>query len=82
MIGGWVGKILRIDLSSQKISYEDTMKYAKDFIGGRGIAAKIAWEEIKSPIDPFSPENLLIFMTGPLTGTLAPASGRTIVCGV
>ncbi|MEM2083818.1 MAG: aldehyde ferredoxin oxidoreductase N-terminal domain-containing protein [Nitrososphaerota archaeon] len=82
MIGGWVGKILRIDLSSQKISYEDTMKYAKDFIGGRGIAAKIAWEEIKSPIDPFSPENLLIFMTGPLTGTLAPASGRTIVCGI
>jgi aldehyde:ferredoxin oxidoreductase len=57
------------------------MKYAKAYIGGRGIAARIAWEELKPGIDAFDPENLLIFMTGPLTGSLAPSSGRIEVCG-
>ncbi|MBS7609158.1 hypothetical protein KEJ19_01120 [Candidatus Bathyarchaeota archaeon] len=79
---GWVGRILRVDLGSGRIWSQDTMPYAKDFIGGRGIAARIAWEELKPGIDAFDPENRLIFMTGPLTGTLAPTSGgRLVVCG-
>lgn len=82
MTYGWVGKILRVDLSSGKTEVEDTSRYAKEFIGGRGIAAAIAWNELHPVMDPFMPENRLIFMTGPLTGTLAPASGRTAVCGV
>jgi len=53
-----------------------------EFVGGRGVAARLAWNEIPPEINPFSPENRLIFMNGPLTGTLAPTSGRTIVCGV
>jgi aldehyde:ferredoxin oxidoreductase len=52
------------------------------FLGGRGIADKIAWDEIAPEVDAFDPENLLIVMTGPLTGTVAPTSGRTIFCGV
>jgi len=83
MTYGWVGSILRVNLSTGEIKREDTMKYAEKYIGGRGIAARIAWEEIPPNISPFSPENKLIFMTGPLTGTLAPTSGgRVEVCGV
>lgn len=72
---GWVGKILRIDLTTGKVSTEDTSKYT-DYIGGTGIGFKIIFDE--APLaDPFSPENRLVFVTGPLTGTFAPASGRT-----
>ncbi len=81
-IYGWVGKILRVDLTNEKIWTEDTMKYAKDYIGGRGIAARIAWNEIGPEVDAFDPENRLMIMTGPLTGTLAPTSGRGLICAV
>lgn len=80
--GGWVGKMLRVDLSKGKIGEEDTMKYAHKFVGGRGINAKIAWHEVSPETGPFDPENRLIFMTGPLTGTLAPSSGRLTVGAV
>ncbi len=80
---GWVGKILRINLSSGKAETENSGKYAEKYIGGRGVAARIAWEEIPPNIDAYNPENRLIIMTGPLTGTLAPTSGgRMTVCGV
>jgi len=79
---GYSGKILRVNLSNDKIWMEDTKKYADKFIGGRGTAAKIAWEELRPNIDPFSPQNKLVFMTGPLTGILSPGSGRTTVAGI
>lgn len=79
---GYAGKILRINLSDGKIWMEDTRKYADNFIGGRGAAAKIAWEELKPNTDPFSPQNKLIFMTGPLTGVLSPGSGRMTIAGI
>jgi len=79
---GWVGKILRIDLTEEQVSTSDTMEFAEKYLGGRGIAARMAWEEIKPGIDVFDAENRLIVMTGPLTGTLAPSSGRTAFCGV
>lgn len=80
---GWVGRLLRINLSTGEIRKEDTMKYAKKYIGGRGLAARIAWEEIPPNISPFDPKNRLMFMAGPLAGTLAPTSGGRIeVCGV
>ncbi|UCE52667.1 MAG: aldehyde ferredoxin oxidoreductase, partial [Desulfobacterales bacterium] len=82
MIYGWSGKILSIDLSRGQRLYLDTMKYAEDYIGGRGIAAKLAWELVTPAIDAYDPRNPLIVMTGPLTGTLAPTSGRTIFCSV
>ena len=81
-IYGWTGKILRIDLTDDKVSRSDTTKLNKKYLGGRGIAAKIAWEEIGPRVDAFDAENRLIIMTGPLTGTLAPCSGRTAFCGV
>ena len=77
---GWTGKFLRIDLSRKSYAVDDTLSYAKTYIGGRGIAAKIAWDEIPRGVIAFSEENPLILFPGPLTGTSAPYSGRTTVC--
>jgi len=79
---GWTGKILRVDLSKGKITYIETRRYVPKFIGGLGVAAAIAWEEIGPKVGPFDPENLLMIMTGPLTGTLASGAGRIEVMGV
>jgi aldehyde:ferredoxin oxidoreductase len=75
---GWVGKILRVNLTDGTKKIAETMRYAKRFIGGRGLAAAIAWEELPIGIDAFAPENKLIIATGPLTGTLAPTSGGRV----
>ncbi len=58
------------------------MAYAQDYIGGRALASRIAWDEIPPGIDAYDPENRVIIATGPLTGTLAPTSGRTMMTGV
>jgi len=74
---GWVGRILLVDLSSGRIEKIETAPYTKDFIGGRGIAAKLMWDITNK--DPSA--RPLIFMTGPLAGTVAPFGGRTVVAG-
>lgn len=79
---GWVGRILRVNVTKREISEDETAPYAQEFVGGRGIAARLAWREIPPRIDAFDPDNRLIIMTGPLTGTLAPTSGRFEICGV
>ncbi len=79
--GGWVGKILRVDLTTRKISESSTFDYVPQFLGGRGLGAKICWDEVSPGVNAFDSENRLIFATGPLTGTLAPTSGRFEVLG-
>ena len=79
-LGGWTGKILRVDLSSGRIWTVPSVEYGRQYYGGRGIAARIAWDEIPPGVGPFDPENRLIVGPGPLTGTSAPNSGRTSVC--
>lgn len=75
--GGYCGRILRINLSKQEISCEDIDdKTVYNFIGGRGYAAWILYNELNPAIDPLSGENEIIFMTGPFTGTDVPGSGR------
>jgi aldehyde:ferredoxin oxidoreductase len=76
---GWTGKILRIDLSKKKVSTEPTWKYAEEFVGSRGVNARILYDESRPGSDPFDPDSRLIFGTGPLTGTAAPMSGRVTV---
>jgi aldehyde:ferredoxin oxidoreductase len=66
----WAGTILQVDLTGGKIEKEPTSRYVKDYIGNAGIAAKIFWDEIPPDMRPYNPENLLMFNTGPLTGTL------------
>ncbi|MFW6189681.1 MAG: aldehyde ferredoxin oxidoreductase family protein [Planctomycetota bacterium] len=76
-MGGYCGKVLRIDLSSGAIATEELdLDLAKTFIGGRGLGTHILKREIDTDVDALSAENKLIFATGPLTGSSAPASGR------
>jgi len=80
MLGGYVGKILKANLTERKIRIEKLDKeVARKFIGGKGLGAEILYDSVKPGIDPLSPENLLIFASGPLTATLAPTSGRWTV---
>jgi aldehyde:ferredoxin oxidoreductase len=77
---GWNGLFLRISLSKGKaLASEYDAKMAKGFLGGRGFAAKILWDELKPEIDPLSSENKLVFATGPLTGFALPSSGKLVV---
>lgn len=75
-MNGWVGKILRVDLTTSSITETPTSDYMPKLIGGRGIGAMVYWEEVSPNINAFDPENALIIMTGPSTGTLAPAASR------
>ena len=82
MLKGY-GKIVRVDLTAEKISYKDIDEgTARKYIGGVGLAAKILWDETTGHTEPLSPENLLMFMTGPLTGTLVPSSSRYVAAGL
>lgn len=74
---GYTEKIIRVDLTNKIIKIEKlNMDYAKEYIGGRGLGSKYLYEEIDPQIDALSPENKIIFMTGPVTGTNATCAGR------
>lgn len=77
-LGGYAGKILRVDLSTGRITTEPTEKYL-DYLGGVGFGYKVLWDEVKPGTKAFDPENRLIFGVGPLTGTGAPCGGRTSI---
>lgn len=80
MIYGWIGKILRVDLSKAKISQEDLdPKIAERFIGARGLGVKYLYDEIDPKLEAFDSGNKLIFATGPLTGTGGPNCNRYMV---
>lgn len=78
---GWAGKILRVDLGGTSVSALETMSYAGRFLGGRGIATRIYWEEVGPDIKAFDPENRLIFMSGVLVATGAQGATRMTVMG-
>jgi aldehyde:ferredoxin oxidoreductase len=79
---GWTGRTLYVDLTLRKMDVRDTINESHEYIGGRALAARWAWREIPADVDAYDPENLIIITTGPLTGTLAPTSGRTIMASV
>jgi aldehyde:ferredoxin oxidoreductase len=77
---GFCGKLLEIDLTSGKtknttISDEIVEKY----LGGRGLGARLLTDMVPAKTDPLSPENVLIFLTGPLTATMVPGSSKFVV---
>jgi len=75
-----MGSILRVNLATGKVTTEPLPeRLAKLYLGGRGIGAKILFDEVKAGGDPLSPENRLIFANGPLTGTLAQSCSRWMV---
>ncbi|MBI4331180.1 MAG: aldehyde ferredoxin oxidoreductase family protein [Chloroflexi bacterium] len=75
---GWAGTILRVDLTTgetKKLPLEES--FARKWLGGEGFGAKYLWDEVGPEVeDGLDPRNLLMYTTGPLTGTLAPSSGR------
>ena len=77
---GYQGKVLRIDLSKGVSKVEDlNLDEAKKFIGGRGLGTKLFVDEVSPSVDALSPENKILFATGPLTGTPTPTGGRYMV---
>ena len=67
---GLDGKLLRVDLTTGRIAVEAVRSdWLRDYVGGRGLAARYLYEELDPWVDPLSPANKLIFATGPLTGT-------------
>jgi len=74
---GWAGTILRVDLSSGTMERQPLEEnLCNHFVGGRGISAKILFDEVGPEIEPLSPHNRLIFSCGPLSGTSAPCPAR------
>ncbi len=79
-MNGWTGTILRVNLDTGEITKESADKYMA-YTGGIGIGYKVVFDE--APLaGPFDPENRLVFAVGPMTGTLAPSSGRSEVIGI
>jgi aldehyde:ferredoxin oxidoreductase len=77
---GYAGNILRVNLSTGKVTTEPLPEdLVNNFVGGRGIAAKILYDEMEPGTDPLSPSNKMIFTAGPLAGTPAQSCSRWIV---
>jgi aldehyde:ferredoxin oxidoreductase len=77
---GFNGKILRVNLSKKTISIDAlTEPDVKKYLGGRGLAIKILYDEVKPGIDPLGPKNKLVYATGPLSATGFPLNSRWIV---
>ncbi|MBN1581555.1 MAG: hypothetical protein JXA89_12700 [Anaerolineae bacterium] len=77
---GWTNRILRIDLTQGHIWAQETAPYVPAFLGARGLAAKLLWDEYPEPVEPFDPRNPFMVFPGILTGTISPYSGRTNIC--
>ena len=74
---GWARKILRVNLNKGTCTPEPlNMEWAQQYLGQRGLATKYFCAEVDPKVDPLSPENKLIYATGPLTGTMASTGGR------
>jgi aldehyde:ferredoxin oxidoreductase len=74
---GWQKKILRVNLTEGTCTPEPlNMAWAGNYLGQRGLATQYLVEEVDPKVDPLSPENKLIFATGPLTGTPAATGAR------
>lgn len=79
---GYNGRILRTNLSTKQVSIEALNETdARKYLGGRGLAAKILFDELKPKVDPLGPSNKLVFATGPLAATGFPLNSRWLVAG-
>jgi len=80
MLGGYMGRVLRVDLTARRIEDETVPEATlRAYMGGSGLGARLLFDETARTTDPLGPENRLLFLTGPLTGTIVPTSGRHAV---
>ncbi len=78
--GGYTGTVLRVNLSTGKVSREAlSPEIARDFLGGAGLGIKYLYDEVAPGVDPLGPDNKLIFTPGPLTGSEAVCASRMAV---
>lgn len=75
--GGYMGKVIKINLTTRVVNeYPWTDEDREMHIGGKIMAAKILYDNIKSTVEPFSDENMIAITTGPFTGAGVPSSSR------
>ena len=80
---GHTGKILWVNLTTGEIDVRPLdEELARKWVGGAGLAMKLIWDTTTGTTEPFSGENPLVFMTGPVTGTRVPTSGRWTVAAL
>lgn len=80
MNGGYMGKVLHVDLTGGSLKDEALNEnLCRDYIGGYGFGARMLFSGLKPGVDALGPDNILGFMTGPLTGTPAPTGARYTV---
>ncbi len=75
---GWTGKLLRVNLTTGTATVESSEKYF-DYIGGKGMANRIMYDEVPVGTEPTAPENKVVMAVGPNTGSSAPCSGRMTI---
>ena len=81
MLYSYMGKILRVDLSTGKISTEPLAEdVARKYIGGRGLSAKILFDELKPGIEPLGPDNKMVIAAGPVSAIPFSGNSRFSVC--
>ncbi len=81
-MNGWTGQILRVNLTARTSKTETfTEEFARKWIGGRGFAVKILFDELAPGIDPLGPDNKFIVALGPIAGIPAPNTGKAVVAG-
>jgi aldehyde:ferredoxin oxidoreductase len=82
-MSGYMGRLLVVNLTTGQLEDEPLdPKITHDFVGGSGYAARYLFDELGPDTDPLGPDNILMFMTGPLVGTHAPSCGRHEVCAL
>jgi aldehyde:ferredoxin oxidoreductase len=75
-MGGYAGRLLRIDLTKGKIKEKELdREVSRKYIGGRGRDAKVIFDEVPVKADPLGKENVFCLSTGPITGLLGPTTG-------
>lgn len=78
---GYAGKILKVNLSTGESTEISSEKYLPKFLGGRGLAARLYWDEISPEVGPFDPGNKLIFVPGGLNNTGAVGASKSYLTG-
>jgi aldehyde:ferredoxin oxidoreductase len=82
MVGGYMGKVIHVDLSNRKIEIEDLdYDFARTYLGGYGFASKVLYKKMRAGVDPLGEENIFGIAVGPLTGAAIPVVSRYTVVG-
>ena len=77
----WAGHILKVNLTQEIIQIEESESQVREFSGGRGLGQSLLFQSLPADLPALDPKSLLIFATGPLTGTLVPGSARLSISG-